>query len=320
MTTGLRAGWALSVGSLPHTDPRAAARLVLAATTELPAAPQLVARGEGMLVQLAPWMDGVAGTADGGLAVTGRPGPVGGGRGPDTPGWAGLGALLELAGPGAGWRPSWLKVQLAGPVTVAAALVRAGVPAGTALPVTTAAVSAAVGDVVGWCRAASPAPGRQVLVCIDEPALATGAADGWDVGQRRAALQAVLDAAGEAADATGLHCCGRADWDLVAGLRPDLVSLPATAVDPEADAPALARLLGAGSWLAWGVAGPRARLIGLWDRLARAGCDAGLLAGRALVSPECGLAGLDEAAAAAALTAAAELGRTLSAARREPAA
>ena len=58
----LSTGVATSIGSLPHTDPDAAATVVLERNPELPAAPQLPARSarEGMIAQSAHGIHGVA--------------------------------------------------------------------------------------------------------------------------------------------------------------------------------------------------------------------------------------------------------------------
>ena len=60
-------GWATSIGSLPHTDPVEAARLVLRTQPDLPAAPSLPQRSplEGMLPQAMWGMSGIEIDPDG---------------------------------------------------------------------------------------------------------------------------------------------------------------------------------------------------------------------------------------------------------------
>src|SRR5947209_20060523 len=67
----LSTGVATSIGSLPHTDPDAAASVVLDRHPDLPAAPQLPARSarEGMIAQGAGGIPGVAVLDDGTLRV-----------------------------------------------------------------------------------------------------------------------------------------------------------------------------------------------------------------------------------------------------------
>jgi hypothetical protein len=106
----------------------------------------------------------------------------------------------------------------------------------------------------------------------------------------------------------GLHCCGRADWPVVLQAGPQMLSLP---VDAGAtDHPgAFADYLERGGWLAWGAV-PTDRPLGEtaeilwrrmeaeWDALADAGCDPRLLVEHAVVTPACGLVGLDVTQAA----------------------
>jgi hypothetical protein len=99
---------------------------------------------------------------------------------------------------------------------------------------------------------------------------------------------------------SGVHCCGRADWPLVLGAGPGILSAPIDAGLDE-HGHALATHLEAGGWIAWGAVptgGPLGsttdrlwRSLGdLWCTLVRQGCDPALLRQRALVTPSCGLA------------------------------
>src|SRR5688500_6988613 len=121
----LQAGFATSIGSLPHRDADAAAAFVLRHHPVLPAAPQLPRRSplEGMIAQAARGMPGVTVNPDGTLVVdadgldpsaTVEP-PL------DGASHAGLLAFLALA---AG-RTGPVKIQLTGPLTLGQALVDA---------------------------------------------------------------------------------------------------------------------------------------------------------------------------------------------------
>ena len=134
-------GLASSIGSLPHTDPRAASTFVLERQPRLPAAPSLPARSgmERMVAQAAWGIDGVRVLPDGSLQLDDpRLDP----RAPlttvgiDGEPFVGLRAFLgAVAG-----RRGPIKLQLTGPVTLGIALLNLGVPADTAFAVAGAAV------------------------------------------------------------------------------------------------------------------------------------------------------------------------------------
>jgi hypothetical protein len=105
----------------------------------------------------------------------------------------------------------------------------------------------------------------------------------------------------------GLHCCGRADWPVVLQAGPQMLSLPVDA--GASDHPgAFADYLERGGWVAWGAVptsrplGDSAdilwrRLMAEWDALAEGGCEPHRLVEQALITPTCGLVGLDVAQA-----------------------
>ncbi len=121
-------GIATGIGSLPHTDPRAAAALVLECLPELPSVPQLPARDprEGMIAQWVAALPEVEVDADGTLTLLGASDAE-----PEcvvTPaahsglvGFLDLASRLERA-------PRRVKVQLTGPLTLGVALHAAGMP------------------------------------------------------------------------------------------------------------------------------------------------------------------------------------------------
>jgi methionine synthase II (cobalamin-independent) len=321
VSDALSTGLATSIGSLPHTDPDAAATVVLERHPLLPAAPQLPARSarEGMIAQGAHGIPGVTVVDDGSLRVNveaveaglAEGVPIDGSMHP--PEYGGLLRFLErIEG-----RHAPVKVQLTGPVTLGLALTRAGVPSRAAFAVAAEAVqvrSRAVLDHV-----ARHAPGAPVVVFLDEPSLAVVEHPGFPlpphavVDMLTAALASLHGAA-----ATGVHCCGPTRWALVLEAGPDVLSLP-VALAGGLEPAALRAFLGGGGWVAWGAVPTDApvsddvtflwrRLLGVWSDLVRGGCPSLLLRERALVTPACGLAGHGSTQAERTLTLTAQLG------------
>lgn len=298
---------ATGVGSLPHTDPAAAAAMVLDLLPALPSVPQLPRRhpAEGMLAQAVDGMVGVSVTVDGTLAVD----PVV--FDPERPvetrfvgeAWAGFNAFLAAARA----RRGPVKLQLTGPVTLGVALEDAGLPAAVAFRAAAAAVSAQGRALVATVSEALPTCG--LVVVLDEPGLMAWGTErlplkGDDVVDL---LSGGLASLGNRV-VTGVHCCGEIDWKLVTTAGPDLVSAPIGRSLVHA-APTLAPFLERGGLVAWGVV-PTDRPIGddpdpLWRKLAdlwcdmtRAGCDPIRLRQQALLTPACGLANHDTRQAA----------------------
>lgn len=316
----LAGGTATAIGSLPHTDPAAAVDLVLDRHPDLPAAPELpnieirpgvpadmVARwlvdvdgldwSSGRLVAPADWSLTAEPTFD-----------------LDGPGHAGIGALLARA---AG-RSRPIKCSITGPVTLALALIEAGVGREAATEAGLAIAGAAARSVMDACRAADPE--LSVVLSIDDPGLTA------IVHPRFRALRAhsthvVGDSVAAARDAgaaaVAIHCCGATDWRIVTDAGPDIVSVPVgvLAVD---DLTILASHINSGGFVAWGAVatdrpigttGARSweRLADMWCRTVRAGVDPVELRRRALITPACGLASHGVSQADRALTVTARL-------------
>jgi methionine synthase II (cobalamin-independent) len=299
-------GLSSAMGSLPHTDVDTAVAFALAHQPRLPAAPSLprMAPVEGMIPQAAWGIAGVLVLPDGSLLVDeGAVDPELPLRsGLDDEPFTGLRAFLDaIAG-----RVAPYKLQLTGPVTLGLALHAVGVPAEPAFAVAARAVSARVAELLRRARAA--APGATPLLFLDEPGLTAALEPDFPLGVDdtldlvSAALATVEDGA-----IAGLHCCGRADWPVLLQAGPQILSLPVDA--GAADHPgAFADYLERGGWVAWGAVptdrplGEGAeilwrRLIAEWDALADAGCDPRRLVEQALITPACGLVGLDVAQA-----------------------
>ena len=296
------AGTATSVGGLPHRDPLVAARLVLDIHPQLPAAPQLPNLGGGMLAQLAPWLAGVSAASDGSLTVEGRVTvvePADWCGGPAASAWEGLQAFIAVLGARREPWPPAIKLQLAGPLTLAEALRRAGVAPARALPAAADAVSVAAVTVVEAVRQSLPGS-VGVVAALDEPALGlwdTGASPPWPALDAVNVLGATLDAveigaaltgaprgAGSAAGpataerawgppVTVIHCCAAGGWELAVDAGVELLSVPLDAAAPAgpADGPdaaarhraaAVDALLARGGSMIWGVVPTDGRPLG----------------------------------------------------------
>jgi methionine synthase II (cobalamin-independent) len=296
-------GLATGIGSLPHEDPDEAAEFALDRQPRLPAAPSLPRRSpvEGMIPQAAWGVAGVVVLPDGSLMVDESV------IDPDLPltdsaldaePFVGLRAFLDAA---AG-RVAPFKIQLTGPVTLGLALHAMGASPERAFAVAAKAVEGRTGEVVAAARRA--APGATTVVFLDEPGLTAALEPGfpWPVDDTLDLVSSAL-ASIEGHAIAGLHCCGRADWQAVLQAGPQILSLPVDAGARD-HAGAFAGFLERGGWIAWGAVptdrplGESAeilwrRLMGEWDVLMDGGCDPLLLLQQGMVTPACGLAGLD---------------------------
>jgi methionine synthase II (cobalamin-independent) len=295
-------GLASAVGSLPHDNLADAVRFALDRQPRLPAAPSLprMSPVEGMIPQAAWGIAGVLVLPDGSLLVDEAA------VDPDMPLQAGIdaepftGMRAFLAA--IGGRVAPYKLQLTGPVTLGLALHAVGVPTDRAFAVAGKAVSARVGELLRAARAA--APGATPLVFLDEPGLTAALEPGFplDVDDTLDLVSSALAAVEDGAIA-GLHCCGRADWPVVLQAGPQMLSLPVEA-GATGHPGAFADFLDRGGWVAWGAVptdrplGETAeilwrRLVAEWDALAEAGCEPRRLIEQAMITPACGLVGLD---------------------------
>jgi methionine synthase II (cobalamin-independent) len=212
----------------------------------------------------------------------------------DGDGWSGLHAFLAAA---AG-RSAPIKIQLAGPVTVALAFAQAGMPIADALHVSTRAVQARAGAL---CRlVAERLPDTPVVAFLDEPGLVAFGTDRLPVeADALADIVSGALAALQPSAATAVHCCGPTDWRVVTLAGPDIVSLPVPVAI--AAGATLGDFLDRGGWVAWGVVptdGPVGEaehhwraLTSAWCELTVLGCEPNRLRQQALLTPECGLCG-----------------------------
>jgi hypothetical protein len=296
----LARGLATSIGSLPHTDPRAAVTFVLERHPRLPAAPSLPNRSgmERMVAQAAWGIAGVSVQPDGSLEVDAAaidPRAPLTDAGIDGEPFVGLRAFLAaVAG-----RRGPIKLQLTGPVTLGIALHSLGVPAPQAFAVAGVAVRARARALMAAAR--ETAPMAPLVVFIDEPGLSAAMHPGFPLDPNRTIdLVSSALATVEPHAVTGLHCCGPADWRVVLQTGPQILSLP-VAMGGVEHAGAISAFLERGGWVAWGAV-PTSGPIGAtpdrlwqllsaeWCGLTQGGCDPVLLRDQSLVTPACGLA------------------------------
>lgn len=319
-------GLATGVGSLPPMPPEQAVELVARACGALPFWPQLPGNSarEGALEQGLAGLEEELAPGEGPFlreirdrdrfllaAVT--PPPWGAEEASGLLAFEAAMADGRLAGARA------LKGQLVGPITLAASLRWQGRPVWE-----DAALLRALGVRVAWQVADQAARLRRgrvpVILALDEPGLGylpPGVLD--PAGAAFEGLCWALAAARANGAVAALHCCSPPPWSLLARLPVELISFDASRDLGGLFAEADGRALAATRWFAWGLVptdqDPRAldpgAIAARWAEAIPAGLDAPSLARRALVTPACGLAGLDLAAAEAALALAGMVGREL---------
>jgi methionine synthase II (cobalamin-independent) len=169
----------------------------------------------------------------------------------------------------------------------------------------TAAAARAQAALLGAAR-------RLVLVSADEPTLGVLGAPGY-LGVRREdvvrALGGVVEAIREAGAIAGVHCCGAADWALVAEAGADVLFADVFGYGGSlvAAGRALSSLLARGGRIGWGLVptdeanagAPVEAMLARWREteasLVAAGLDRAALRARSLLTPACGCGTLGEA-------------------------
>jgi methionine synthase II (cobalamin-independent) len=236
-------GTAASVGSWPGTDPLEAARVVIGETPHLPALPELPGRGAGSdmigrTLALLPDLPGIV--VPSGWRFTGLPGA-------DmrrAAGWLrhDLDAFEEVGHE----HPAPVKLQIAGPFTVAAAVElasgeRAISDHGARRDIVAAVAEAAAAHAFEVRRRLPHAD--RIVVQIDEPSLRAvldariRTASGYrtyrsiDIAEARMGLVSVIEALHEVGASAVVHCCAdRPPLDVLLAARPDGLSLDATSM------------------------------------------------------------------------------------------
>ncbi len=296
----LPVGLATGIGHLPHCDPGEAVEFVLRHSPRLPSAPSLPARSrrEGMVAQAAAGIRGVTVHEDGTLdldpSLVDPAAPLGD-LGFTSDAYGGLRAFLTAVAD----RDGPIKVSVTGPVTLGVALHAVGLDADLAFEVAGAAVRRRIAALVD--HVLLRVPQAQVVVFVDEPAMASLTEPGFPIGPSEGVdLVSSALAMVEHVAVTGLHCCQPADYRLLLGAGPRILSIP---VDGgiEHHPGLLGDHLDRGGWVAWGAVptdgpvGPTVerlwrRLSEVWCELASEGCDPTRLRTNAIVTPVCGLA------------------------------
>ena len=302
-------GLSTGIGSLPHTDARAAAEVSLAMTPRLPAAPQLPNRNdrELMLPQWAGALPEIVVEAGGRLRFDSSVEPAPPEPRFDANAHGGLLAFVDLLAQQAA-PPVRVKLQLTGPLTLGLALCEAGMRPSIAFRRSSELLQAWIPTLESLI--ATRLPGTRMVLVLDEPGLVV-----WRESEgpldREAAVDLLSGALASVRGIAGVHVCGNGDRRLVLEAGPHLVSME-VAEDLVDDGGLIARYLDGGGWIAWGAIPtdgpigdsgdlPWRRLAAVWCELTRRGCDPLLLRSRALITPACGLAGHGLSQAARAL-------------------
>jgi methionine synthase II (cobalamin-independent) len=313
---------ATGIGSLPHADPKKAVSLVLSSMHEVPYWPQLPALGfeENMYVQYSTRLPGVK--VDGHkkritvdledydpeefyTAVVSD----------DVEHFAhpkdsfhGLYALLDVL---KGKKFKAVKGQVTGPVSAGLQILdHSGKPS---------IYDEAYGEIIRrnlnmhakWQAKKLREITDRPILFLDEPSLTLIGTPFASVSHRQ--VVDWIDEVLEGVDAVkGLHCCGNTDWPLVLSTSIDLLSFDAynyahtVSLFPNE----VTAFLNRGGSIAWGLipnmedqianetVGTLLQRFGKYiDMLYRKGMDIDLLLERSMITPQCGLGGLDEAKA-----------------------
>ena len=306
-------GASTGVGSLPGTDPLAAATFVLEQSPDLPHLPELPARGVGADAvgrAGALLVDIPVEVVPGGWSVASRPGSDRR-RAVDLL-TADLGALAVAAH---GWTGA-LKVQVLGPLSLAASLGRTLGEAALADPGLRRDLAESLAEGVRGHLAEVQArvPGAALVLQVDEPLLpavlagALPTRSGWGrlapVGEPEAQqlLGTVVGVVAERAH-RWVHCCA-ADVPVglivaagAGGVSVDL-ALVGSALDAWGEAVDVGATLVLGAVPTVGRPDADAAARGVLDLWTRLGFPTTTRRERTVLTPACGLAGLDQSAAA----------------------
>jgi hypothetical protein len=274
--SGLAPLAATGIGSVPFSDPRETAALILETLTQIPYWPQMVRLGyrEDMTAQAARGLPGLhVDEANRTVAVD-----------PDMPREEALAGFYEaiLSGdltPFAFAEPdargffalleavrrnkypgSALKGQLSGPVTFAGVVKDAAGKAILYDRELTQAVSAGLGRKLAWQAEQFRQVGKAPVLFFDEPFL-TGFGSAYLPISREEVIdiltQALEAARGGASGplTLGVHCCGNTDWALLLSTPIDILSFDSYGYFDSLRlyAPDLTAFLDRGGWLAWGL-------------------------------------------------------------------
>ncbi len=295
----VRAGSTTGIGSLPHRSALDAAMFALR-EYDLPAIPTLPRRSpaEAMVAQAIVGVPGISLGQYGSIAVDADHLDPEASVVTDFTNDAYTGMRTFLAVAAARRYGGPVKWQFVGPVTLGAALTRAGVPVDVAFRVAIAAVRAHVAAVADAVAAALPSSPQ--LVWLDEPWFGELMQPGFPIAPDPAIdLLSGAMAVVEPLATVGVHSCADVDIASLLAAGPQVLAVPAS---PQLAAVAgyLVRFLERGGRIAWGVVptdGPILttsdrswrQLSDLWCDLVARGADPIVLRQQCLVTPQCGL-------------------------------
>lgn len=317
---------ATGIGSLPHKDPQRAMDLIAASMREVPYWPQLPALGfgENMYAQFSTALPGVRLDArrnritvdlqaydpeDFYTAVVTDDVER---FAPPVENFRGLYALLERF---KGRRLGAVKGQVTGPLSAGLQVLDQNGKAAIYDEAYGEIIRRALNMQAKWQARKLREISTRPIIFLDEPSLSLIGTPFASVSQRQVVewTDEVLDGVGAI---KGLHCCGNTDWPLLLSTSIDLLSFDAynyahtIALFPKE----VSHFLERGGSIAWGlipnmedqlaketVGTLLRRFEGYMDMLSRKGMDPALVLERSLITPQCGLGGLDEANAERAL-------------------
>lgn len=293
-------GATAGIGSVPHSDPAAAAAFSIA-EFDIATIPTLPRRStsETMIAQA---LSGVAGIS---IDAAGQPVVDADARMTgeivtdfSDEAFTGFRAFLDLAAK-VHLDRSPIKWQFVGPVTLGVGLERAGVERSAAFELAGRIVRSHLAGLSDIITAALP-NSRQMVV-LDEPWFGELMTPGFPIPPDQAIdLMSSAMAALPATTLTGIHCCAPCDVATLLASGPSVISLP---VSPDLVewVGYITRYLADGGIIAWGAIPtdgpvpsiaerPWRALSDLWCSLVQLGCDPVLLRRQSIVTPACGLA------------------------------
>ncbi|MDM8001008.1 MAG: methionine synthase [Dehalococcoidia bacterium] len=322
---------ATMIGSLPHTDPEAACRLVLRYLRAVPAWPQLPARTvkENMYAQFSEGFPGVvvqnsrmyidrSRDIDGGLerlyAAHAENETSGYGISRDYA--AGLHAMLASRAD----QTVAIKGQVTGPISWGLA-VADGAQWAIYDDTLAEAIARHLRLKALWQYRELNRVSHNVIIFVDEPYL-TSLGSAFVALAPQKVKDLLEETLGGIAGLKGIHCCGNTDWSLILGLPIDILSFDAYNYSGalKAYADDVRSFVGKGGAVAWGIVPneeenlAKETVASLKDRLeeaiapfAKENVTFRKLVDQSLITPSCGLASLSPAAAEQALAQLAEL-------------